>query len=272
MAGSGRWLLMVGLVASVSARPAHAGQVRPVEVEVGGRTVHALCTDGPRRAVLLQGESEDAESWRPVLDRLGPGSGACAYDRLWAGAPGEGRGWFELLDELHDVHQALGFRQGYVLVGSSVGGLYARLLAMDRPRDVGGLVLVDPVHEDLPEEARRGMPADAWSAWMERRLQPNVDGVREIELARYARRGHLPDIPVTVITAMVRRDGGGFDARFLQEAARRVHASILAGVRQARHVPATGSGHDVPGGAPDLVASEIARMVRLTTEPRSSIR
>jgi pimeloyl-ACP methyl ester carboxylesterase len=272
MSGSGRWLLVAGLAPIVAARPASAEQIQAVEVEVGGRTVHALCTDGTRRVVLLQGESGDAESWRPVLDRLGPGSGACAYDRLWAGAPGEGRGWFELLDELHDVHRALGFRPGYVLVGHSVGGLYARLLAMDRPRDVGGLVLVDPVHEDLPEEARRGMPERAWSAWMARRLQPNADGVREIELARHARRSHLPDIPVTVITAMVRQDGDGFDARFLQEAARRVHASILHGVRQARHVPADGSGHDVPSAAPDLVASEIDRMVRLTTEPRFSIR
>jgi len=268
MTGSGQWLLWVGLLAAVAARPARAEQIRPVEVEVGDRVVHALCTDGPRTVVLLQGESDDADSWRPVLERLGPGSGACAYERLWAGAPGEGRGWFELLDELHDVHQALGFQQGYVLVGYSMGGLYARLLAMDRPRDVGGLVLVDPAHEDMPEEARRGMPADAWSAWMARRLQPNADGVREIELARYARRGHLPDIPVTVITAMVRQDGDGFDARFMQEAARRVQASILDGVRQARHVPANGSGHDVPSQAPDLVASEIARMVRLTTQPR----
>jgi len=272
MSGMGRWLLVAGLVATVTARSARAEQIQDVEVEVGGRMVHALCTDGARTVVLLPGESDDAESWRAVLDRLGRGSGACAYDRPWVGAPGEGRGWFELLDELHDVHRALGFRQGYVLVGYSTAGLYARLLAMDRPRDVGGLVLVDPVHEDMPEEARHGMPADAWSAWMARRLQPNADGVRESELAGYARRGHLPDIPVTVITAMVRQDGDGFDARFLQEAARRVHASILDGVRQARHVPANGSGHDVPTAAPDLVASEITRMVRLTTEPRVSIR
>jgi len=269
MSGSVRWLFVAGLAAIVAARPASAEQIQDVQVEVGGRSVHALCTDGPRTVVLLQGESDDAEGWRPVLERLGSGSGACAYDRLWAGAPGEGRGWFELLDELHDVHRALGLREGYVLVGYSVGGLYARLLAMDRPGDVGGLVLVDPAHEDLPEEARRGMPADAWSAWMARRLQPNEDGVREIELARYARGGHLPDIPVTVVTAMVRQDGGGFDARFLQEAARSVHASILDGVRRARHVPANGSGHDVLSAAPDLVASEITRMVRLTTDPRS---
>jgi pimeloyl-ACP methyl ester carboxylesterase len=268
MSGGSRWLLMAGLLMVVAARPATADQrqIRDVEVTVGGRTVHALCTDGPLQVILLHGESGGAQSWRPVLERLSGSVGACAYDRLWTGAPGEARGWFELLGELHDVHQALGAAPGYALVGHSIGGLYARLLAADRPSDVGGLVLVDPVHEDLPEEARPGMPAEAWSSWMDRRQQPNGDGVREIELARHARRSRLPDIPVTVITAMVRRDGGGWDARFLTEAARRVHASILQGVRLARHVPADGSGHDVPLEAPDLVAAEIMRMVRMTTE------
>ena len=59
MSGSGRWLLGVGLAVILIARPASAEQIQPVEVEVGGRTVHALCTDGPRRVVLLQGESDD---------------------------------------------------------------------------------------------------------------------------------------------------------------------------------------------------------------------
>lgn len=269
MAGRGRWMLLAGLVVALTARPAMADQqqVRDVQTVVGGRPVHALCTDGPVQVILLHGESGGAESWRPVLERLEGRVGACAYDRVWSGPPGEGRGWFELMDELHDIHQALGVPAGYTLVGHSIGGLYARLLAADRPHDVGGLVLVDPAHEDMPEEAKRGMPADAWSAWMDSRLQPNADGVREIELARHARRSRLPDIPVTVITAMVRKDGDGWDARYLAEAARRVHASILQGVRLARHVPANGSGHDVPLEAPDLVATEITRMVRMTTGP-----
>jgi len=267
MSGRGWWVLMACLFVALSAGPAKADQqqVHEVEAVVAGRRVHALCTDGPLRVILLHGESGGAETWRPVLERLEGRVGACAYDRTWTGSAGESRGWFELLDELHDTDQALGARPGYTLVGHAIGGLYARLLAADRPHDVGGLVLVDPAHEDMPEESRRGMPADAWSAWMDRRLQPNADGVREIELARHARRSRLPDIPVTVITAMVHKDGDGWNARVLTEAARRVHASILQGVRIARHVPANGSGHDVPLEAPDLVAAEITRMVRMTT-------
>lgn len=258
--------LLVALLVLV--RPASADQVREVEVPLDGEgdSLHALCTDGRREAVLLHGGSGGAELWRPVLERLAGRIGACAYDRPTPGSEGTGpdRGWFELLDELRRWHTALGFEPGYVVVGYDVGGLYARLLAVDRPRDVGGLVLVDPAHEDWPREARAGMPSDAWAAWVAERRRPNADGVREADLARRARGSHLPDIPVTVITATERERGPGWNTRFLAEAARRVHSSILRGVRTARHIPATGSGHNVPLEAPELVAEEIARMVRMT--------
>jgi pimeloyl-ACP methyl ester carboxylesterase len=261
-------VLLIGLVATILARPVAADQqLEQVEVDVRGRTVHALCTEGPRRVVLLHGEAGNAESWRPVLERLAGDVGACAYDR-WGVGGGEGgsvRGWFELMDELLAVHSALGVEPGFTLVGHSIGGMYARLFASDRPLDVGGLVLVDPAHEDMPEAVVAGMPAAAWSQWMVDRERPNADGVRETDLARHARGSRLPDIPVTVITATERRDGDGWDARFLNEAARRVHASVLRGVRVARHMPAAGSGHEVPSEAPHLVAGEILSMVRMTT-------
>jgi len=269
MSRSVRWLLLLGALATTGAKPLAADQrIQPVEVEIGDRTVHALCTEGPRRVVLLHGEGGSAESWQPVLQRLSGTVGACAYGRQGTGESGHApRGWFEFMDELQTVHTALGVAPGYILVGHSIGGLYARLLAADRPWDVRGLVLVDPAHEDMPDEVLAGMPAQAWSQWMAQRQRPNPDGVREVDLARHARGSRLPDIPVTVITAMERRDGDGWDARFLTEAARRVHASILHGIRSARHIPANGSGHDVPREAPDLVAGEIVRMVNTTTEP-----
>lgn len=273
MSPRSRHLLPVGLLCAALATPLGAEQVQrveEVEVTVGGRTVRALCTPGPRQVLLLHGEVGGAGSWRAVLERSSGEFGACAYERGASGATeglGGERGWFELLDELRRVHVALGFESGYVLVGHGIGGLYARLYAVDRPRDVGGLVLVDPVHEDMPREARPGMPRAAWSRWMAERERPNADGVREADLARRARGTRLPDIPVTVITATEREVGNGlgWNERFLSEAARTVHASILRGVRTGRHLPATGSGHQVHVEAHELVAREISRMVGMTS-------
>ena len=95
------------------------------------------------------------------------------------------------------------------------------------------------------------------------RRSPNEDGIVETDLSDRLSAGRLPDIPVTVLTATIRPDGGGWDARFLNEAARQVHASILRGVTAGRHLPAQRSGHAIQFDEPQLVADEILRIARI---------
>lgn len=256
----------VGAAQSVAATrgPGTPPDVRERVVHVDGAAIRALCTGSRPQVLLLHDEGSTAESWRPVLELLDGEVPACAYDRRGSGASDpapEHRGWYELMDELRRIHRALGADEGYVLVGHGVGGLYARLYAAGRPVDVGGLVLVDPTHEDMPRRARPGMPQEAWDDWMQRRRTPNSDGLVETRLAERARSARLPSLPVTVLTATRRREGDGWDARFLNEAARQVHGSIVQGIPGGRHVPARGSGSAVHVDAPDLVASEISRVV-----------
>jgi len=241
--------------------------IHEIRIRVAGGTVRALCTDGPRQVVLLHGASDVADTWRSVLERMPSEVGACAYDRLGNGnsvpRPDE-RGWYEFLDEVRNIHRALSFESPYVLVGHALGGLYGRLYAIDRPGDVRGLVLVDPAHEDMLGRARPGMPDAEWKEANGLRDVPNEDGIVVSQLDARLRRGRLPDIPVTVITAGTRREDGGWDARFVNEAARQVHASILSGISVARHVPASRSGPAVQRDEPRLVADEILRVVRST--------
>jgi len=102
------FLTAVTALAWLAAAPVAADQISGVDVTVGDRTVHALCTAGPRVVVLLHGEGASAESWRPVLQRLSGTVGACPYDRGEGGTASAGRGWFELMYELQSVHAALG--------------------------------------------------------------------------------------------------------------------------------------------------------------------
>ncbi len=265
--------LLAGVVWTV-AIPAGAAALSPQvverEVAMHDGTVRALCTSGPQEVVLVQGDGYSAETWRPVLERLEGMVGACAYERAnRGGTHASPRGWFELLDEMRRTHEALGYRQGYTLVGHSVGAMYVRLFAASRPRDVAGLVLLDPAHENLAEAVQPGMPRSAWEDWMRRKRRPNADGITEAELEKRASESRLPDIPTTVVTAGRRPHGAGWDERFLSEAARRVHASILEGITHSRHVPASRSGRDIHLDDPDLAAREIVRITRMV---RGSIR
>lgn len=257
-------LAALTLPAALHAAPSQTPDVREVVVRLGGARIRALCTPGPTEVLLLHGGRSSADTWRPVLERLDGRVGACAYDRLGSGesrpAP-DPRGWYELLDELRRIHRALGAEAPYVLVGHDLGGLYAKAYAHDRPLDVRGLVLVEPAHGDLPRRMRTGMPADAWNEWVARRGRPNEDGIVERRLAerndalRYAR------IPVTVLTATRRRDGEGWDGRFLNEAARQVHESMVQGLTLGRHVPVERSGPVIQRDDPRRVAEEVMRVV-----------
>ena len=42
----------------------------------------------------------------------------------------------------------MGIKAPYVLVGHSIGGLIARVYGEQYPKEVAGMVLVDPTHED----------------------------------------------------------------------------------------------------------------------------
>lgn len=260
------WVLALGATVTQSTVTTDPRSVHELRIDVDGASIRALCTEGDRTVVLLHGEGANAETWLPVLERLDGSVGACAYDRTGSGdsgpPPGE-RGWYELVDELSRIHLALGFERDFVLVGHALAGLYARVYAADRPHGLGGLLLVDPSHEDMPDRVRAGMPRDEWEAWVRTREETNVDGVAEADIARRARNARLPSIPVTVLTATIRQDGNGWDARFVNEAARQVHSSILRGVTGARHIPASRSGHDVQLDEPALVVEEILRLVRV---------
>jgi pimeloyl-ACP methyl ester carboxylesterase len=88
------------------------------------------------------------------------------YDRLgtgWSDAVDLPRSSARVTDDLRELLSVAGVAGPYVLVGHSLGGLYARHFAKRFPDDVAGLVLLDPTHEDiaayLPEEAAQRLTA-----------------------------------------------------------------------------------------------------------------
>lgn len=254
--------LLVTVLAALGVQDARR-EVHEVTVTIGSLSVRALCTDGPRDVLLLHDAATSADGWRAVLERLDERIGACAYDRRGSGEsrpPPPERGWYELLDELRHIHRALGFDRDYVLVGHGLGGFYARMYVIDRPREVGAMLLVAPAHEDMPRRFEAGMPEGVWRDWVAGRQAPNADGVREASLDARLRRLRTPRIPVTVLTAAAHGGGPGWDTRFIVEASRALHAEILQGAAVPRHIPADRSGHDVPRDQPQLIVDEILRL------------
>jgi pimeloyl-ACP methyl ester carboxylesterase len=151
-----------------------------------------------------------------------------------------------------------------VLAGHSWGGVLVQLLAFRRPELVAGLVLVDPGHEEMG----RFLPAPVQWGWRALRTvfpdELHVDAPVTLTAVREMRAAAtpFPDVPVVVLSA-----GRGFPRRF------RAHWTLLqtglaAAAPKGRQVVVDGTGHNIPGRRPDVVADTIlavAAQVRATS-------
>ena len=120
-------------------------------VDVGGHRLHVLesgaANSGP--TILLEaGLMSTNLSWSDLQVGLSRNHRVVSYDRA-------GLGWSDLgpmprtsdriVDELHTLLRNASIEAPYVLVGHSFGGLTMPLFAARFPREVAGMVLVDPV-------------------------------------------------------------------------------------------------------------------------------
>jgi pimeloyl-ACP methyl ester carboxylesterase len=129
--------------------------------------------------VFLHYRGGSSHTWSHVTAILSKSYRTFATDhRGWGGseAPPSGYGLTELAADAEGVIEALNL-QHYVLVGHSMGGKVAQLMASRRPRGLAGLVLVAPSPPQpmsMPAEAREAM-AKAYSS--REAIEATIDNV-----------------------------------------------------------------------------------------------
>ena len=138
-------------------------------------TSRVILTRGARIACVDEGVGEfafvflhywggSARTWRKVLDELSPSARCVAVDqRGWGASEAlDGRYGLETMaDDVEHLVGALGLKR-YVLVGHSMGGKVALILASRGVSELAGLVLVAPAPPgpmSAPPEQRAAMMA-----------------------------------------------------------------------------------------------------------------
>jgi pimeloyl-ACP methyl ester carboxylesterase len=220
-------LIGVSAEAVLRARTSHAFPARGRLVDVGGRRLQIDCRGSGAPTVVLESglDTLGSLSWAAVHDKIAASTCVCAYTRAgiaWsddAGVP------FDTAAAASDLHAALvGAGEApspLVLVGHSIGGLYAMAYVARYGADVAGVVLIDSSHPDQVARLAkaigvpmamplRGLTFDAAVAWT----------------------GLLRLLPLDV--APPRAPGGVREA-----AAAYLPASLGALTREARALPAT---------------------------------
>jgi pimeloyl-ACP methyl ester carboxylesterase len=188
-------LTSAALSDTVSSELVQVGNLR-LETKVEGT--------GNPSVILESGFTGGLFLWGPVQGQVAKQTLTLGYERAGLGRsdPGpEPRSAEQIARDLHALLAAKAIAPPYILVGHSAGGLFVRVFAHVYPKEVAGLVLMDPATEEDYEQMQKdktvedlqkmGMPGGAVAQW--RALPETIDQAR--------RAWPLPAVPVVVLTS-----------------------------------------------------------------------
>jgi pimeloyl-ACP methyl ester carboxylesterase len=114
---------------------------------VAGHSLYLRCAgSGSPAVILFNGLAERTPSWAWVQRDVAPQTRVCAFDRAgqgWSGRSAGRQDAHALSADVHGLLVAAAIPGPYVLAGHSVGGTYALAYALDYPKDVAGVALID---------------------------------------------------------------------------------------------------------------------------------
>ena len=143
------------LIAAETAGGANPDRPGRLAVLPDHRKLNFRCVGkGSPTVIFESGYGADSRAWTAIQSRLAPLTRSCAYDRAGYGFSDPGpmpRDGAAIARDLDFGLKAARIPGPYVVVGHSAGGLYARLFAARRRREVVGLVFVDSSVEHQPE-------------------------------------------------------------------------------------------------------------------------
>jgi pimeloyl-ACP methyl ester carboxylesterase len=106
---------------------------------------------GEPTVVILSGWSSCSAEWWPIQDQLAQFTRVVTYDRAgysWSETARSARTSTHAVEDLHALLQTAELPPPYLLLGHSLGGLYAQQYARKYPMEIAGIVLADPVSPD----------------------------------------------------------------------------------------------------------------------------
>jgi pimeloyl-ACP methyl ester carboxylesterase len=243
----------------------------------GGILEYSVSGAGRPVIVLFNGAGISLESWQalhPAVEELGT---VFAWNRY--GLPGSDEPHRELtgavvIASLRELLHYAALLPPYVLVGHSLGGLYANLFARMHPDEVGAVLLLEATHPEDPEShegnedqiARTlskmfSQPEDSFRHNLQAELEAVADVAREIASA-----GPFPDVPLVVVTGVMEPPETLVTPYAL--AVRRANQRELARLSsQGKQIVAEQSGHFPQVSEPQVVVDALRTLLSSSASP-----
>jgi pimeloyl-ACP methyl ester carboxylesterase len=118
--------------------------------DINGQSMeYKLSGTGKPTVVFESGLGAHISCWDKVVPAISKSATTLTYNRAGHGRSAKRqstRDGSTIVGELHELLHHLNLQPPYLLVGHSLGGLYAQLFAEVYPEEVSGLLLVDSTH------------------------------------------------------------------------------------------------------------------------------
>lgn len=173
-------------------------------VNIGSHKLYTTIKgEGSPAVIMLPGMNAFSWGWREIQDEISKTSLVTTYDRAgygWSEASPEPYSSKQIVTELRSLLQRLGIEPPYILVGASMGGVYAKHFTQLYPKEVVGVVLVDPSawpEKDITNAAKQ----EAFALQSEKRSINEIGAAFGVFrfLGRYFLRMHrIPDFQMSL--------------------------------------------------------------------------
>lgn len=242
---------------------------------VGEQTVeYELIGHGRPCIIFLNGFGASFKpSWNKVVPEIADESTVLLYNRASIGKTSKAsvrQTGDVVVATLRELLRILQLEPPYVLVGHSIGGLFANLFARMYPSETQAVVFVDSSSSNSDEEELLRPHAVLLDKILYGLVEfilgfyPNSE-VSVIEESRALVRGagEFPDIPVVVITAA---KPSWLHPKPYQEVGIAIHKELVALTPSAYQVVTIKSGHFLMLTEPDLVVDAIRGVISKSSE------
>jgi pimeloyl-ACP methyl ester carboxylesterase len=234
-----------------------------------GKLQYNISGNGKPNIVLINGGSGPIEGWMKIIQKISESSSVFSYNRFGvtgSDKPKEPQDGLTIVRTLREALTIAGFEPPFILVGHSLGGLYANLYARLYPNEAAGIVFIESSHpRDLSLNEYQGRTVKAinkvftmFDSLSSHKQFNEVNFVKETVNQIY-QLDSFPEIPVYVIT-------GGQENRMMPEEVRKKRIEnqleLLLLSRNSKHILAEKSGHFPQLSEPNVVIDTITDCVK----------
>lgn len=242
------------------------------QIETGGGKRFLHCVGEGSPTVLLESDTSGMTTgdWRDVQRQIARFTRVCSYDRANVGQSSVVAGPRTIQQMANDLATLLHDARvpgPYVLASFGFGGLVDRLYASQHPDEIAGIVLIDPLSEDLEARWQALVPPEFWSQRVNTLWQGNPEQIAFDEsFAQMRAADPLPDVPTIVLVHDPASLGAGlipdgWPAAALEPVWQELVAAQATLTAGGALIVAKSSGHDIVADAPDKVVWAIRSVV-----------